>query len=186
MDEGKKYSWGRRRAYLDDFRRTVSGEYIYIGKTYAFSGTKKERKRGLILWGLQAVVMAAMAMVGGCIYAPGLSYCAYILIPYVAGLLAAWSVLWGFVRLAWGGDPLREYVYSATVKQFRLRTVLAAVCSAAAIAAEILYVALHGVMDMLPGMVIFLVSQMVVLILALLWQPLGRNMAWELQENSEQ
>ena len=59
MEEGKKYGRRGRRAYLDDFRQTVTGEYIYIGATYAFQGTAECRKKGLLRWGLLAVGMAA-------------------------------------------------------------------------------------------------------------------------------
>lgn len=56
MEEEKKYGRRGRRAYLDDFRQTVTGEYIYIGATYAFQGTAECRKRGCFagdcwLWG---------------------------------------------------------------------------------------------------------------------------------------
>ena len=185
MDEEKKTRRRGRRAYLDDFRRNVSGEYIYIGPLHAFRGTAESRKRGLIRWGLMAVGMAALGIVGGCIYAPGTTHCAYIMIPYVAGLLAAWSVLWAFARLAKGGDPLRGYVYDATVSQFRLRTMITAVGAGCAVAGELVYVALHGVQGMLPGMLLFLGSQGAMLALALLWRPLGREMVWELRENPD-
>ena len=85
MEEEKKYGRRGRRAYLDDFRQTVTGEYIYIGATYAFQGTAECRKKGLLRWGLLAVGMAAVAVVGGCISAPGTTHCAYILLPYVLG-----------------------------------------------------------------------------------------------------
>ena len=32
-----------RRAYLNDFHRTLSGEYVYQGVTYTFEGNKKQR-----------------------------------------------------------------------------------------------------------------------------------------------
>lgn len=186
MEEGKKYGRRGRRAYLDDFRQTVTGEYIYIGATYAFQGTAECRKKGLLRWGLLAVGMAAVAVVGGCISAPGTTHCAYILLPYVLALLSAWSVLWGFARLAKGGDPLRSYVYDATVRQFRLRTILTAVGSAGAVVGELCYVIIYGTMGMLPGMLIFLATQLAVLVMALLWRPLGRDMVWNLQDGGEQ
>ena len=32
-----------KRAYLNDFHQTLSGEYVYQGATYTFEGSKKER-----------------------------------------------------------------------------------------------------------------------------------------------
>ena len=168
-----------RRAYLDDFRRTVDGEYIYIGATYAFQGEQSTRKRGLLRWGILAVGMVACAIVGGCIRAPGTVNCAYVLIPYAVGILAAFSVLWGYARMAKGGDPLRAYVYEATVPHFPLRTILTAVGGGGAILGELIYVILNGVQGLLVGMIVFLVSQAAMLVCALLWRPLGREMSWE-------
>lgn len=184
MEEERKYVRRGRRAYLDDFRRTVTGEYIYIGDTYVFQGQAQCRRKGLLRWGLLAAGMAAAAVVGGCVHAPGTANCAYIMLPYVVALLAAWSVLWGFARLAKGGDPLRSYVYDATIRQFRLRTILTAVGAAGAIVGELCYVILHGTMGMVPGMLIFLAAEAAVLVLALLWRPLGRDMAWRFQEST--
>lgn len=184
MEEKKKTSRKGRRAYLDDFRRTVDGEYIYIGATYIFQGEKQARKQGLIRWGLLAAGMVAFAMVGGCIRAPGTVGCAYVLLPYALSILAAFSVLWGYVRLAKGGEPLRAYVYDATVQQFTLRTVLTAVGAAGSVLGELIYVILNGTQGMVLGMIVFLVSQAAVLALALLWRPLGRDMTWERQEGA--
>ena len=133
-----------RRAYLDDFRRTVDGEYIYIGATYAFQGEQSTRKRGLLRWGILAMGMVACAIVGGCIRAPGTVNCAYVLIPYAVGILAAFSVLWGYARMAKGGDPLRAYVYEATVLKIPRRAWVAMIGAAATLVGGIVYVASQG------------------------------------------
>ena len=133
MDEQKKRVKKKRWSYVNDFRRTASGEYIYIGPTYCFQGESHIRKQGILRWGILAVGMAVCAVLGGFILAPGTANCAYVLIPYVLAFISACSVLWGFVRLAAGKDPLRSYVYEATVKQFPLRTILTAVGAAGAL-----------------------------------------------------
>lgn len=185
MDEQKKRVKRKRWSYVNDFRRTASGEYIYIGPTYCFQGESHIRKQGILRWGILAVGMAVCAVLGGFILAPGTANCAYVLIPYVLAFISACSVLWGFVRLAAGKDPLRSYVYEATVKQFPLRTILTAVGAAGALVGEVVYVALNGTQGLAVGMVIFLVSEAAVLIMALLWRPLGRNMKWEYKEGAE-
>lgn len=185
MEEQKKQERRGRWSYANDFRRAANGEYIYIGATYHFQGEKDIRKRGLFCWGILAVGMAVCAVLGGFILAPGTANCAYVLIPYVVAFLSACSVLWGFIRLAAGGDPLRSYVYKATVRQFSLRTILTAVGAAGAIAGELCYVAIYGTQGLVSGMVIFLVSEAVVLALSLLWRPLGRDMKWEYKEGAE-
>ena len=185
MDGQKKRVKKNRWSYLDDFRRTASGEYIYIGPTYCFQGEDHVRRQGVRRWGILAVGMTVCTSLGGFILAPGTANCAYILIPYVLAFLSACSVLWGFVRLAAGKDPLRSYVYEATVKQFPLRTILTAVGAAAALVGEVVYVALNGTEGRTVGMVLFLVSEAATLVLALLWRPLGRDMKWEYREGAE-
>ena len=185
MDGQKKRVKKNRWSYLDDFRRTASGEYIYIGPTYCFQGEDHVRRQGVRRWGILAVGMTVCASLGGFILAPGTANCAYILIPYVLAFLSACSVLWGFVRLAAGKDPLRSYVYEATVKQFPLRTILTAVGAAGTLVGEVCYVALNGTQGLVAGMAVLLVSEAAALALALLWRPLGRDMKWEYREGAE-
>ena len=185
MEERK---WGRKKkrwGYLNDFQRTASGEYVYVGPTYHCQGEASVRRRGILRWGILAVGMTVCTVLGGFILAPGTANCGYILIPYVLAFLAACSVLWGFVRLAAGKDPLRSYIYEATVKQFPLRTILTAVGAAGALVGEVVYVALNGTQGLVAGMMIFLISEAAALIMALLWRPLGRNMKWEYKEGAE-
>lgn len=185
MEEKKRRAGKKRWSYIDDFRRTADGEYIYIGPTYCFQGEAGVLKQGVRRWGILAVGMVVCTAFGGFILAPGTANCAYILIPYVLAFLSACSVLWGFVRLAAGKDPLRSYVYEATVKQFPLRTILTAAGAAAALVGEVVYVALNGTEGRTVGMVLFLVSEAAALALALLWRPFGREMKWNFRDRAE-
>ena len=47
MAEKNKKKKGRR-AYLDDFQTTVSGEMIYCGAYYGFQGGDRARRRFLL------------------------------------------------------------------------------------------------------------------------------------------
>lgn len=185
MEEEKKPVRKGRWSYANDFRQAANGEYIYIGATYHFQGEKDARKRGLLRWGILAVGMAVCAVLGGFIAAPGTANCAYVLIPYTVALLSACSVLWGYIRLAAGGDPLRSYIYKATVRQFPLRTILTAVGAACTVVGELCFVAIHGTQGHVLEMVVFLVSEAMALALALLWRPLGREMSWEYKPGAE-
>lgn len=178
MAEQKKKKGKGRRAYLDDFQATVSGEYIYTGRTYVLPGGPELRRRRLLQLGGVSAVMAAAAVAGGCVTGPGTGSCAYVLLPYTGSLLSALTVLYGTLRLAKGGSGLRQYVYDATVKQFPLRTMLAAVFSALTIAGECLYAALHGVGGLAGGMAGFLLCQCAVLAGALLFRRLAGGMTW--------
>ena len=185
MEEHKKSIGRKRWSYVEDFTRTASGEYIYIGPTYCFQGEADVLKRGIRRWGILAVGMVICTAFGGFILAPGTANCAYILIPYALAFLSACSVLWGFVRLAAGKDPLRSYVYEATVKQFPLRTVLTVLGAAAALIGEVVYVILNGTEGRTVGMILFLISEAAALLLALLWRPFGREMKWRYKDRAE-
>lgn len=134
----------KRRAYLDHFTKTASGEYVYAGGYYAFQDAGKSRKRALaelwICWGCATAAILA----GGCIPAPGVGSCAYVLIPYVAAVIAAFSMLWAVGQLTAGGDPLREYVYRDSVEKLPRRSLATAVCALLALAGEGVYLALHS------------------------------------------
>lgn len=122
--------------------------------------------------------MFAASLAAACVTAPGTANCAYILLPYLGSLLSAVSLLWGSLKLCWGDIPLRQYTYDVTIKQFPLRTALAAVFSALTMAAQCVYAALNGVGGMGVGMALFLLCQACVLAGALLFRRLVRASVW--------
>lgn len=167
-----------RRAYLDDFQLGGGVGYEYTGQTYALqSGAPSQRVLSRRLLGLSTAVLAA-CLVSACVRAPGAANCAYILLPYLGSLLSCVSLLCGSLKLWWGDDPLRQYTYDVTVKQFPLRTVLTAVFSALTMAAQCIYAALNGVGGMAGGMAVFLLSQACVLAGALLFRRLAGAAVW--------
>lgn len=170
------------REHLRDFHRTVSGEYVYHGAVYRFQGDGAAwRQLKLRLGALAAVVLLA-EIVSGWVKAPGSLRCAYVLLPAVCALAAAVSLVWGYVRLTAGGPDLRAYVYAATVERFPLRSALVLAFSAAAIAGEIVYVFRHGVGDLRSGMAVFLASQTIALVCAMLWRTEVRKGTWTYEE----
>ena len=67
-----------RRAYLDSFHQTPSGDYIYTGATYSLAnGSGRTAVRLAVL---AAAAVAAEAAPGG-FYAPGTRRCVYNLVP---------------------------------------------------------------------------------------------------------
>jgi len=143
MAEEKKKRRGRR-AYLDDFRREFNGEYTYVGKLHAYEPGQMDRKRALtVLWGL-TVLLSAAAVSAGCVDAAGLTNCWYVILPWTGSVVSAASVVWLMCRLSAGGDPLRDYVYTATVERFAVRGWLTAGFAACAILGELVFLLLHG------------------------------------------
>ena len=125
-----------RRAYLEDFQKTATGEYVYTGKLHYYETQGLERRQALLrLWLLTGAIAAAV-VVSGCVPAAGMSNTFYVLLPYAGALLSAASVVWLMCRLAAGGDPLRHYVYTATVAQMRVRGRLVLIFSALTLVGE--------------------------------------------------
>ena len=174
----------KTRAYLDDFHRSLTGEYIYHGVTYTFEGSKQQRIGLYVKLLVIGLLIAAAGLVSGCIRAPGALNCFYVLGPYMVSFMASWSLLWGLCRLWAGGSPLREYIYRATLDQFRPRGTLTAVSAGCAVVGEIIYVVRNGNEGLVSGMILFLVCQTVVLAGSLLWMYLTENSCWIKNEAS--
>lgn len=176
MAEGKKRRG--RRAYLEDFQKTATGEYVYTGKLHHYETKDIPRKKALLRLWLMTTAMAAGAVVAGCVPAAGMSGVFYVLLPYAGTLLSAVSVLWLMCRLSAGGDPLRHYIYTATVGQMRLRGYLVLIFSALALAGEAVYIALHGFGSVPAGTAVFLGCQVICLTAALLWKSFVKKLSW--------
>ncbi len=136
-----------RRAYLNDIKMNESGKYVYEGTCYFWNEEGESRCRVLVrLWILCGVLVVA-AVAAGCIPAPGMGNCIYLVLPYALEVIAAVGVCWGLGRLTFGGDPLREYVYQATAEKIPGRSALAAVLAVLTAAGEIIYVIQNGMQD---------------------------------------
>ena len=184
MPDNKKKRKGRR-AYLDDFQTTVSGEYIYCGAHYTFRGTAGQKK--CFLQRLAALSAAAMvfSVLSGCVPAPGTLDCFYVLLPMLGSILSAVSILWAAVRLISGGEQIREYVYKATVEQFPVRTALCIGCAGLSLLGELLFLILNGTEGRGAGLAIFLFSQALVLASALLCRKTVDSVNWERGEGGQ-
>ena len=135
-EQHKKHS---RREHLNDFHLNVAGEYVYDGALYACqSSEEKQRRIKRAVWAMAAVLIAAVAA-GGCIPAPGMQNCFYVLLPYLGEFLGAASVVWALVKLGTDWDAVREYNYKKSVAVLPVRTVVTAVFSALGIVCELIF-----------------------------------------------
>ncbi len=131
----KKHWFDRRRAYLDDYQIDESGKSVYTGNVYDWP---EPRKPALIrLWILAGLTFAAQ-IGAGCIPGVCMNGRAWVLLPYMAALLASLSVLWGCYELTDGGDPLRERSYKKSVEILPFRSVLTGICALLAAAGELI------------------------------------------------
>lgn len=164
-----------RRAYLEDFKPNAAGEYIYYGTHYAWCGGRKRPLRRL--WLLSAAGFCA-SLVNGCIPGTGMDGRPYVVLPYVAALIGSFSQLWAVGRLSGGGDPLREYVYDATVKKLPLRAILTAVCAGVAILGELAGMIFTPFSGKIPFAILFMALETVALAAAFLLRRTILRLEW--------
>lgn len=153
----KKYKG--RKAYLNDFKKNAQGEYEYQGNLYQWKVSKEEQiKEQVILWIFCAGMLSAL-MTSVCLNAPGTLNCIYVLLPAAVSFVFGISVTWGMWKLTFAGNPMREYVYKATIEALMLRTIYVTVSAGAAALGEVIYLVLHGAGEKLSGAVVFLLSE---------------------------
>lgn len=176
----KKYKG--RKAYLNDFRKNEKGDYEYQGILYAWEGEKKELQRSLlILWILCIFMLAALAA-AGCVEAPGPANCFYVVLPYAVSFVFGISSAWGLCRLTRGGNPLRAYIYQASVEAIPVRTLCTMIGAAAAILGELVFLLLNGTAKKLPEILLFIVLEVLSFVLAGLFRKHILQMQWKKQK----
>ena len=109
---GEQHKKHNRREHLNDFHLNVAGEYVYDGALYACQNDDaKQRRSKRAVWGMAAILTVAVAA-GGCIPAPGMQNCFYVLLPYLGEFLGAASVIWALAKLGTDWSTVREYNFS--------------------------------------------------------------------------
>lgn len=123
MAKDKKKRSGKR-AYLNDFKPNVAGEFIYTGKTYRW---QQDRKPVLLRLWLLSGIAAAATLINGCISGTGMDKHFWTLLPWVISLVAALSMVYAVGRLTFAGEQVREYILEATVEKIPMRGMICAV-----------------------------------------------------------
>ena len=172
-----------RRDHLNDFYRDVSGNYVYTGVCYEHTGGVCANTALLRRLRLMAAVMAAAVLAGGCISAPGVGRCFYVLLPYAAQIGVTGSVVWAVARWQVREYPLREYIYRATVQALPGRCLAQAVLAGVGLAAETLYLLLSGSGGHGAAAAAYLLLQACVLVLALLTRRAVLASDWQMEKH---
>lgn len=134
----------KKHSKLEYFQRNAAGEYIYTGAHMAYVSEGKSRKRLLTeLWAL-GIGGGLCLLAGGFLPIESFRGCFYVLVPYIAALVAAVSCLWTISELTGGGEPMRQYVHDATVLKLPGRAMIAAVAAGLCVLGQIIYCILHG------------------------------------------
>lgn len=122
-----------KHAYLDDFEKDLNGNYQYRGAFYRYAGTPSRGRALAVLWlccgGGAVLAVGAGVLPGATAHAP-----VWLLLPYMAALIAALYAVVVLARLTHGGDPMRAYIHEQTAQKLPALTrvcVLFAVLAAA-------------------------------------------------------
>lgn len=131
-----------RRAYLNDFTTNLRGDYVYQGSHFHYTGETPWERQLRRLWGL-TLAMAIGLVGGGFLPAAGMNGVLYVVVPYLASVIAGASVVWAMAKLRREGK-LRSYVYEASIRKLPTRGKVTAVFAVLAAAGEGLYLILNG------------------------------------------
>lgn len=112
----------REYSYLGDFEKSQDGGYVYTGKTW-YADPVVRRRVLVKLWVLQGCMLLAV-LIPGFVTTAGLLNTFYVIIPYVFWLISDFVLAYTLGNMTFGGNPLRDYIYERSVKQYRGRTVL--------------------------------------------------------------
>lgn len=176
MAEQKKKG---RRAYLNDFHKDEKGSYVYRGELYDYAGGKEALKKELwILWGICAAMLAAL-LAAGCMNAPGMRDCFYVVLPFSVSFVFGISVCFGMWQLTRGGSPMRAYQYEKSIGVMPHRTMGTMICAGISIAGELTYLFRNGFSGKMSPAIFFLLLEPVAFLLTFLLRKRIMQMIWE-------
>lgn len=164
-----------RRAYLEDFHRNVAGEYIYSGPTHRWASPRGKNLR--LLWLCGGVALCA-ALAGGCVPGCAMERYFWSLIPYVLTLLFSGIQLWKLYRLTEGGDPVRDYVWTATVKPLPVLNILTAIFAGVAAAAELVNLFLPVFTGRIYAAILYILLELLVFVVSMVQRRLILRLEW--------
>lgn len=178
-EKKKKRKRWNRAAKVSQFTRGAGGEMVYVGRYYSFQGDEGAYRRNMRLCIAFAAIMAVAVVACGMMPVPALYNTWYVIAPYMLTVVAVASLVWAVCRMAYWGNPLREYVYDATVKRLQRRMILAMILSMCTLCGQIAYMLTHSMQE---GQYFcsfaFLALQVVVFVCAWLWNRKEIQMMW--------
>lgn len=133
----------KRNAYLDDFQKTASGEYIYNGKNLEFNGDESSFKSIKLKMYILTIVGICLSLISGILPVPGAVSEWYIILPYALEIILLGMGLYKEVRLFKNGLKVREYIYEKTFKEFKGIFYTALIGSALSLIGETIYAILN-------------------------------------------
>ena len=168
----------KRKNQLSQIQRDPTGQYIYTGDYYTYSGKTPRRKALSFLWilfGLSTV----FAVLAGLIPAPGSTGSFYVPLPLVISIVVSISQLWYLGLLSLAGDPVREYIYETACQRLPVRSLFTSVFAGITFLGECIYTIIHGAGDPPELIAGFLALMLLTGICSLIGRKLLLTLTWE-------
>lgn len=168
-----------RRAYLNDFREDINGQFVYEGDRYTLDEEGISRKSlNTRLW-LLTVVITAGTVASGCLPAACMLNCFYCILPFVGEAIAVFTLVWAMVKYANGGEELRGYIFEKSMGVLPQRSFLAALFAALGFAGVIIYTVQNGFEDTAALTVIYLAIKVIVAVCAWIMHKTVLSLKWK-------
>lgn len=167
-----------RRSHLGNFRQGADGKYVYAGAHYVYRSERPFGRYLAYVWTASAISFLS-AVACGCIGAPGMRRCAYLIIPYLVELALAGSIVWASFRLSEGGARMRDYEYRSAVEPVPRRCIAFLVLAAVGALSETVYLILSGNDGRVISAIIFFILKAVEILSALALRDTVRKTQWE-------
>ena len=128
------------RKYLDDFKKTPGGDYVYTGQIFVISAPKHATAT------LTALSAAASAAVigSGCVNAAGMNNSFYVIIPYILEISAVFALCLQTVKLSFAGSEIKAYIKDSAEKYLPAAAVGLIASAAISIIASGVFLILNG------------------------------------------
>lgn len=154
---------------------------IYVGRHYAFQGDERQYRQNMRQHMALMALMGVAQVAGGMMPVPALYNTWYVIAPYMLTFLSIVSLVWAVCRMAYWGNPLREYVYDATAKQIPVRATLAMILSMCTLCGQIAYIVTHSLQGgQYLCSFVFLALQVVVFVCSFLVKRKEIQMMWSI------
>ena len=166
----------KRWSYLNDYKKTAGGEYVYTGSVYVLAGDGKRFRRLLAALSFSA----AAAVVGsGCVNAAGLSNTFYVILPYIGEVAGAFVLCYNVVRLLAAGKEVKAYVRTALEKYLPPAALALMIFPAISLIGSAVFMILNGPEGKPLLCALYLIAKAVILTLGFFTRRHIRSMAWE-------
>lgn len=134
----------KRNAYLDDYHKVASGEYIYEGKYLGFIDNKESFKRYRTTLYILTSIGILISLISGILPVPGAIDMWYIILPYSLEIILLGMGLYKEVRLFRNGLKIKEHIYEKTYGELKGIFSISLIGSALSLIGEIIYMILNG------------------------------------------